>query len=307
MSSHSQYGPCLMTYHSKVPVIAIFTKFDSLDADAYQELCKELPHEQAFAGAEARADQTFDQTRLHLVRSQKHPPSGEVRLRNMHEKGRKARKLIQKAMSELVDKTASSLDNNVLQQFLISVQQHNVELCIKCAVKGWDVSVIQRYVDEAIANRGNIIKPNEDILIDLLGWFAFTWKDHNLTYGALAYAHVKEFANEVLLLLPPYLPILAGSLSLELQVLNLAAAIVLTAGKAFWLKSGKITPADFLVTLDAYIGGGTANQVRVAILEAFKDGVGRIRTDEGKEAFTQLVLDNQMQQTAEPLEDWEHH
>ncbi|KDQ16248.1 hypothetical protein BOTBODRAFT_622783 [Botryobasidium botryosum FD-172 SS1] len=109
-----------------VPVIAIFTKFDSLDADAYEELCKELPHKQAFAGAEVRADQTFDQTRLHLVRSQKHPPSGE--------KGRKSGKLIQKAMSELVDKTASSLDNNVLQQFLISVQQHNVELCIKYAV-----------------------------------------------------------------------------------------------------------------------------------------------------------------------------
>ncbi|KDQ16265.1 hypothetical protein BOTBODRAFT_258405 [Botryobasidium botryosum FD-172 SS1] len=175
MSSHSQHGPCLMTCHSEVPVIAIFTKFDSLDADAYEELCKELPHEQAFAGAEARADQTFDQTRLHLVRSQKHPPSGEVRLRNMHEKEQKSQELIQKAMSELVDKTASSLNNNVLQQFLISVQQHNVELCIKYAVKLWDVSVIQRYVDEAIADRVNIIKPNEKIVTDLLRWFSFTW------------------------------------------------------------------------------------------------------------------------------------
>ncbi|KDQ16249.1 hypothetical protein BOTBODRAFT_186622 [Botryobasidium botryosum FD-172 SS1] len=119
------------------------------------------------------------------------------------------------------------------------------------------------------------------------------------------FIQVGKFANEVFLLLPPYLPILAGSLSLELQVLNLAAAIVLIAGKAFWLKSGRITPTDFLATLDAYIGGGTANQVRVAILEAFKDGIGGIGTDEWKEAFTQLVLDNQMQ-TAEPLEDREH-
>ncbi|KDQ16274.1 hypothetical protein BOTBODRAFT_30974 [Botryobasidium botryosum FD-172 SS1] len=309
-----------------VPVIAIFTKFDSLDADAYEELCKELPHEQAFAEAEARADQIFDSTRLHLVRSQRHPPSGEVRLRNMHEKGEASRELIQKAMSELVDKTASSLDNNVLQQFLISVQQHNVELCIKYAVRGWGISVIQGYVDEAIANRTIIIKPNKDILANLLRWFPFTWvclqlsttcvhSDCGYFAQSLLLVHAignfsslqRKFANEVLFLLSPYLTILAGSLSLELQVLNLAAAIVITAGKAFWLKSGQITPADFLATLDAYIEGGSADQVRVAILEAFKDGIGSISTDEGKEVFTQLILDNQMQHSgAEPPADREH-
>ncbi|KDQ14712.1 hypothetical protein BOTBODRAFT_109706, partial [Botryobasidium botryosum FD-172 SS1] len=103
------------------PSIAIFTKFDGLDAEVYMELCDEgVPSDKAFADAHSCADEKFDQTCLHLVRSQKYLPSGEVHLRS--------KSYLCDAMSKLVEKAVNSLNSKVLLQILVSVQQNTVEI-----------------------------------------------------------------------------------------------------------------------------------------------------------------------------------
>ena len=41
----------------------------------------------------------------------------------------------QDQVKELIEKTADSLDNDALKRLFVSVQQNNLELCIKYAVK----------------------------------------------------------------------------------------------------------------------------------------------------------------------------
>lgn len=139
----------------QVPVVAIFTKFDSLDADAYEELCQRgVPSQEALDQARDLANKTFDNT-LSLIGTQRHPPGAEIRLRSerlfhlcmhtafvlhvisivsildMHRRGRDSNELIQKAMSELIEKTANLLNNKTLQVFL---QQLNIQLSMRYAV-----------------------------------------------------------------------------------------------------------------------------------------------------------------------------
>ncbi|KDQ17546.1 hypothetical protein BOTBODRAFT_105316 [Botryobasidium botryosum FD-172 SS1] len=67
----------------KVPVIAIFTKFDSLDSLAYQELRHQgFKHAEAQEGASRRADQHFENVHLSRILEQRYPPKGELRVRS---------------------------------------------------------------------------------------------------------------------------------------------------------------------------------------------------------------------------------
>lgn len=55
-------------YRPTVPVIAIFTKFDGLDATAYRELCDQgIPPAEAQARAAEHADAEFDKNCLPLM------------------------------------------------------------------------------------------------------------------------------------------------------------------------------------------------------------------------------------------------
>jgi len=59
----------------RVPVIAVFTKFDALDAAAYRALEDSgIPFEQAKMGALSYAEEQFNKTHLPLIHNQAHPP-----------------------------------------------------------------------------------------------------------------------------------------------------------------------------------------------------------------------------------------
>ncbi|KDQ06531.1 hypothetical protein BOTBODRAFT_39534 [Botryobasidium botryosum FD-172 SS1] len=116
-----------------VPVIAVVTKFDALDADACSALCgMNIPFEVAREGAPEHATEKFNRERLPLIRSLAHPPKAVVCLRNMHNKQSPA--IIQKAASELIESTESALDSDALKMLLIQAQHVNVELCVTRAV-----------------------------------------------------------------------------------------------------------------------------------------------------------------------------
>ncbi|KDQ12620.1 hypothetical protein BOTBODRAFT_112641 [Botryobasidium botryosum FD-172 SS1] len=107
----------------KVPVIAIFTKFDSLDSKAYQELRHEgFKHSEAQERAPHRADEQFECVHLKRIREQKYPPKRELRVAGQE--------VIQRTTTELLQKTSDALDADALKLLLATVQNNNVELCM---------------------------------------------------------------------------------------------------------------------------------------------------------------------------------
>ncbi|KDQ17637.1 hypothetical protein BOTBODRAFT_105342 [Botryobasidium botryosum FD-172 SS1] len=107
----------------KVPVIALFTKFDSLDGQAYHELRREgFGHSEAQNGAPRRANKQFECVHLHRILEQRYPPKKELRIRSKLSP--------QSIKAPLAHKTSDALDTDALKLLLATVQNNNVELCI---------------------------------------------------------------------------------------------------------------------------------------------------------------------------------
>ncbi|KDQ17556.1 hypothetical protein BOTBODRAFT_577409 [Botryobasidium botryosum FD-172 SS1] len=157
----------------KVPVIAIFTKFDSLDAKAFIELFEGgVPFGDAQDRAPYYAEKRFDQIHLPRIRAQKYPPAKEVRFRNMHENGSTS-KVGQENIADLLKKTTDALTTDVLKLLLVSVQQNNVELCMENAVKSGSIT-------KAAQRAHNTSKPpSQDqlrqLLKEIFAWFPYAW------------------------------------------------------------------------------------------------------------------------------------
>ncbi|KDQ14848.1 hypothetical protein BOTBODRAFT_109525 [Botryobasidium botryosum FD-172 SS1] len=111
-----------------VPVIAIFTKFDALDAAAFSVLSNQgVPFAEAQRKAPEHARAKFDQELLPLLEKLAHPPKAVVCLRRSPD-------VIQKAVSELIESTGTALDDSALKVLLVQAQHFNVELCIRAAI-----------------------------------------------------------------------------------------------------------------------------------------------------------------------------
>ncbi|KDQ14959.1 hypothetical protein BOTBODRAFT_32324 [Botryobasidium botryosum FD-172 SS1] len=138
-----------------VPVIAIFTKFDALDATACGALIDQgVPFEEAQMQAPEHAQAQFNQDLLPLVEQLAHPPRAVVCLRNMNHTG--SLDIIQKAASELIESTGGALDDGALKMLLVQAQRVNVELCIKLAVDG---GAITSAAQDALQEDPTIFKP----------------------------------------------------------------------------------------------------------------------------------------------------
>ncbi|KDQ07727.1 hypothetical protein BOTBODRAFT_596455 [Botryobasidium botryosum FD-172 SS1] len=80
-----------------------------------------------------------------------------------------------------------------------------------------------------------------------------------------------------------------------LQIISVGCAAVIIAAKAFWLHPGDLHPQLQITTASQhYFQSSTAEHVRVAILEAFKDASVHYDTPENVAALGELVLKNQM-------------
>ncbi|KAJ7898028.1 hypothetical protein B0H14DRAFT_2675930 [Mycena olivaceomarginata] len=100
----------------KVPVIAIFTKFDGLIIKAFTKLLGDELTQMMLA--------TNFKGPLKKVQF---PPSAYVRLDDMRQETSNC--------IELIGKTASTLTDDTLRLLLVSVQQNNINLCCESAVK----------------------------------------------------------------------------------------------------------------------------------------------------------------------------
>jgi GTPase Era involved in 16S rRNA processing len=107
-----------------VPVIAIATKFDDLITQVYTK-------EMGFEKSREVANNLLDEELEGPLHGLKASPKAYVRLEDMHDDDGTH----QDQVKELIDKTADSLDNLALKMLFISIQQNNLDLCIRYAIK----------------------------------------------------------------------------------------------------------------------------------------------------------------------------
>ncbi|KAG2352117.1 era-like GTP-binding protein [Suillus spraguei] len=112
-----------------IPVIVLFTKFDAFYDVAYGELkSKGKSIKDARALAPTHAQESFaNGPQLEFLKGVRLPPKCHVCLSNMDKDDADC--------GPLIERTAGTLDSNVLQRLFISTQQINLELCMKYAVE----------------------------------------------------------------------------------------------------------------------------------------------------------------------------
>ncbi|KAJ6452574.1 hypothetical protein C8R45DRAFT_638930 [Mycena sanguinolenta] len=110
----------------KVPIIAIFTKFDGLMTEAYTELIN-AGHSPEDEQLSKRAQEMLTNYFQQPLKEARFPPSDYVQLDDMREED--------SSCNELVEKTANALTDDTLRLLFVSVQQNNIHLCVHYAVE----------------------------------------------------------------------------------------------------------------------------------------------------------------------------
>ncbi|KAG1821255.1 hypothetical protein EV424DRAFT_872768 [Suillus variegatus] len=115
-----------------VPVVAVFTKFEALRPYVYGEIKKQLEglsREERSKRIAQRVEELFTKTGVlnELCKPENRTcPKSYVRLENMNKPNTNC--------NILLEHTTLALDDEELRLCLLSTQQSNLELCIKCAV-----------------------------------------------------------------------------------------------------------------------------------------------------------------------------
>ncbi|KAJ7683408.1 hypothetical protein B0H17DRAFT_941844 [Mycena rosella] len=109
----------------KVPVIAILTKCDAVDSNAFQHFIDE-EEEPVPALVDQKAQEMLDERFVDGLKSMGYPPADYVQVKKMHQNG---------DCQQLITKTAGALTDDVLRLLFVSVQQTNINLCIHYAVR----------------------------------------------------------------------------------------------------------------------------------------------------------------------------
>jgi len=111
----------------KVPVIAIFTKFDGLVTMAYNELRqKQVDIKEAKNKKLERAEGTLKINFIEPLIATASPPKDCVRLDDMRADASNC--------IELIETTANVLDDDTLKLLFVSVQQNSINLCTRYAI-----------------------------------------------------------------------------------------------------------------------------------------------------------------------------
>jgi GTP-binding protein EngB required for normal cell division len=110
-----------------VPVIAIFTKMDALDHQAFEELLDGgVPVAEAKMQARARGEDIFETNYRQRLEKVNHKPRSVVRLRDMNKEDTDC--------DELIISTSKVLDGKTLKLFCLSFLRNDVESRIKEAI-----------------------------------------------------------------------------------------------------------------------------------------------------------------------------
>ncbi|KAJ7771177.1 hypothetical protein B0H14DRAFT_348680 [Mycena olivaceomarginata] len=136
------------------------TKFDALITEAFTQL-----RDEGFSRKEAKdsqieqAQKMLNENVIQPLRAVREPPADFVRLDDMRAPASNC--------YELIEKTANALSDDTLQLLFVSVQQNNIDLCMR------------HVVDEVLKLRGiRGILGIQDIVLNSLKWFPHVWAKH---------------------------------------------------------------------------------------------------------------------------------
>ncbi|KAG8938861.1 hypothetical protein FRC03_006843, partial [Tulasnella sp. 419] len=111
-----------------VPVVVLFTKWDGHIVHSFSDLKQRgRSLQEALREAPEHAMGIFKTHYLPVITDVAHPPAAYVLLGSMHKE--------EATCSDLVEKTAGAMNNSALRKLFISVQETNVQLCIKSAIE----------------------------------------------------------------------------------------------------------------------------------------------------------------------------
>ncbi|KDQ09681.1 hypothetical protein BOTBODRAFT_36790 [Botryobasidium botryosum FD-172 SS1] len=287
-----------------VPVIAVFTKFDALDSVAFSALSMQgVPFKEAQKRAPEHAKAQFDQELLPLIDNLAHPPRAVVCLRNMHNTG--SPHIIQKAASELIEKTEAALDDGALKVLLIQAQCIGVELCMKAAVNS---GVITKAAQDALQEDLTTFNPlQKQLMKEIFKWFPSIWvgrkKKSRRRRKRRKKSRNASAADAFIKAMAPLITSSLDSMPPPLQILSVGCAAVIVAAKAFWVRPGNTMAQHITASSKHYIQSGAEEPARLAILEAFQDNPGPYDTPENRAALQQVVLSNYTSFMSKPIPD----
>ena len=129
----------------EVPVIAIFTKFDGLVTKAFSELRKTHNLNEA---RKKKLEKATEVLSTDFIEPLKVAASGLIAYVRLEGKpsGYNSLHLLSAVVhidmrekasdcKELIDKTANALNNDILKLLFVSVQQNNIDICIRYSVQ----------------------------------------------------------------------------------------------------------------------------------------------------------------------------
>ncbi|KAG1744538.1 uncharacterized protein EDB91DRAFT_188335 [Suillus paluster] len=151
-----------------IPVIVLFTKFDALHTIEFAQLKRDgASRKDAKELAPKRAEESFaNGSQLKFLYNPNdigRPPKCHVCLPNMDK--------VDADCGPLLERTAETLDDTVLQQLFVSTQQTNLELCMKYAVE----ATLAEFVESAQTIPSRISAGHVNEIGKLLAWFPHIW------------------------------------------------------------------------------------------------------------------------------------
>jgi hypothetical protein len=145
-----------------IPVIVLFTKFDALYDVEFRKLRQEgKPRKDAKELAPKHAEDSFAKgPQLKFLKDVPWPPKCHVCLPDMDKDDADC--------GPLIERTAGTLDDEVVERLFVSTQKTNLELCMKYAAE----RILGRFFDSAdtVASEGHA-----NIIGRLGAWFPHLW------------------------------------------------------------------------------------------------------------------------------------
>jgi GTP-binding protein EngB required for normal cell division len=231
-----------------VPVVAVFTKFDDLITQIYNEDLEEEANRRA-------ADRELQSKFQVPLMGYKFPPKADVCMEDLHNDDGD----YQIQVKELINKTADSLDGLALKILFSSVQQNNLELCIRYAC----TYQMLHY------------KKMEHLVIGCLIWFRHSYFTSNYHYEKTEIIDLRHLAyddDDLLLLLDGLLKQNSHAIAQFLYTKSfmptttLIAAVLLCAENSFWHISKSSSFIDaFQQAFESYVKSGQEIKVEIAV------------------------------------------
>ncbi|KAG8940818.1 hypothetical protein FRC03_005076 [Tulasnella sp. 419] len=120
-----------------VPVIVVFTKWDGQVLHSFSDLKQQgRGLLEAMGEAPQHAMGIFKEHYLPVITNVSHPPAAYVLLGSMHKE--------EASCSELTERTASAMSNGILSKLFISVQETNIQISMRSAIR----SAIDEYIPD---------------------------------------------------------------------------------------------------------------------------------------------------------------